>query len=219
MSEGTDRLHAIFCNEEQNPGIVDQFLCFRKGLFVDVLHWDLTVESGRERDQFDTNDAVYCALLREGDLIAGFRAIRTDLPYVAKCVFPQLAVFATYPQKHDAWEISRFGVRPSEAGSVTARMLYSLMFRFAHLTHATSLVALADLRYERFLSLLGIRTRRYGPPQIIGTDERGAPLAVVAGDIPLQNQRGRRFESLLELANTLEIDDEALVFRPRRLSA
>jgi len=219
MQSTSEQFQAVFCTEEQNRSVVDQLFRFRKELFVDGLRWDLTVEDGRERDQFDTPEAIYCALFRNGSLIAGFRAIRTDHPYLAQSVFPQLATFAPYPQRHDVWEISRFGVRPEEAGSLTARFLYSLMFRFAYQCCASALVALADLRYERFLTQLGIRTRRYGLPQVIGEDESGRPLSLVAGDIPLANQRGWRFEALLKLADDVETTDETLVLGSDRLSA
>jgi acyl homoserine lactone synthase len=212
-------LRAVFCTQEQNAPVVDEFFLFRKKLFVDTLAWKLPVRRGREIDAFDTGSAVYCGLFRGSELIGGFRAIRTDEPYLARSIFPQLAVFAPYPSRPDVWEISRFGVLPSEAGSETARILYSLMFRFAFLARASALVALADLRYERFLRHLGIRTRRYGPPQVIGTDENGMPLCVVAGEISLGAQAGGRFEALVNLSNNMDTDDEALVFRPRRLSA
>ncbi|MCB5175261.1 acyl-homoserine-lactone synthase [Microvirga lenta] len=219
MQTASKHLRAVFCTETQNPSVVDQLYQFRKTLFVDALRWDLTVKRGRERDQFDTGSTIHCALFRSGNLIAGFRAIRTDRPYLAQSVFPHLATFAAYPQRHDVWEISRFGVLPSEAGSITARLLYSLMFHLAYRCGASALVALADLRYERFLTQLGIRTRRYGPPQIVGLDETGKPLSLVAGDIPLANQRGWRFEALLKLAADVEIDDETLVLGSDRLSA
>lgn len=219
MQSTSEQLQAVFCTEEQNPNVVDQFFRFRKALFVDALGWDLKVDGVQERDQFDTPDAIYCALFRNGSLIGGFRAIPTDRPYLAQSIFPQLATFAPYPQRHDVWEISRFGVLPHEAGSVTARLLYSLMFRFAYQCGASALVALADLRYERFLTLLGIRTRRYGPPQNFGLDESGKPLALVAGDIPLVNQGGWRFEALLKLVDDVEITDETLVLGSDRLSA
>jgi len=219
MSEESQKLRATFCTQAENPRIVEQLFRFRKALFVDTLKWDLAVESGCERDQFDTDATVHCALFRDDEIIAGFRAIRSDQPYLARCVFPQLATIMPYPQRRDVWEISRFGVLPSEAGSVTGQILYSLVFYFARLHQMTSLVALADLRYERFLTQIGIRTRRYGPPQVIGTDEKGDPLTVVVGETPMANQRGRRFEALLKLIDNVEIQDETHVLGSDRLSA
>jgi N-acyl-L-homoserine lactone synthetase len=219
MQNTSQQLQAVFCTEARHPSVVDQLYQFRRKLFVDALRWNLTVEGGRERDQFDTDAAVHCAVFRGEDLFAGFRAIRTDEPYLAESVFPQLATFAAYPRRHDAWEISRFGVAPSQAGSMTAKVLYALMFHFAQTRQANALVALTDLRHERFLTQLGVRTRRYGPPQVLGLDEKGDPLVLVAGDIPVANQRGYRFDALLNLAKTVEINDETLVLGSERLSA
>jgi N-acyl-L-homoserine lactone synthetase len=210
---------AILCTEQQNPAVVDALYQLRKAIFVDVHGWDLRVVDGRERDQFDTPAAVHCALFRRDELIGGFRATRTDQDYLARNVFPQLAAVKAYPQRPDVWEISRFGVLPSEDRLETAKLNYSLMFRFAQLRRAAALVALADLTYERFLRTLGIRTRRYGPPQAIGTDREGEPLWAVAGEIPMAEQSGSRFQALLALAKQVEIEDETLVLGRIRVSA
>src|SRR5690606_34743778 len=120
-------------------------------------------------------------------------------------------------QRHDVWEISRFGILFSEGDTQIGQILYSLMFRFAHSRQASALVALADMRHERFLARIGIRTRRYGLPQIVGEDANGEPLQAVAGDIPLANQRGWRFDALLKLVDDVEISDETLVLGYDRL--
>lgn len=213
------RLSAIFCTSQQRPEIVDLIYQFRKSLFVDALGWTLDVQDGRECDQFDTPAAVHCALMHDDAVIGGFRAIRTDNDYLARSVFPQLAAVRGYPQRPDIWEISRFGLLPGVDQHELAKLNYSLMFRFAQLRQATALVALVDLTYERFLKLLGIRTRRYGPPQIIGNNARGEDLWGVAGEIPLAEQQGSRFQRLLALAKQVEIEDEALVFGRTRVSA
>lgn len=211
--------HAVFCTEKQNPHVVNATYRFRKLLFVDTLGWKLTVRNGLERDQFDTTSAVYCALYQNNEVIGGFRAIRTDNAYLACSVFPQLSAVKSYPQRPDFWEISRFGILPVEEQHYAAKLNYSLMFRFAQLRQATGLVALVDLTYERFLKILGIRTRRYGPPQIIGIDRHEKPLWGVAGEIPLAEQQGSRFHTLLRLAKQVEIEDETLVLGRTRVSA
>lgn len=213
------RYRAVFTTEDHDPGLVDALFRFRKELFIDLMGWDLASSEGRERDGFDTPAAAYCALFRDEALIGCFRAIRTDGDYLVRCVFPGLATFKAYPQRRDAWEISRFGVMPVENRIEAARVNYALMFRFAQLRQAATLVALADLTYERFLTQIGIRTRRYGPPQCIGSRADGEPMWVVAGEIPLTEQRGHRFNAILELARTVEITDETLVLGHTRISA
>lgn len=210
---------ATICGEHQNPVVVDELLKFRKALFVDALGWNLEERDGRERDQFDTAAALYCALFDGARLIGGFRAIRTDGDYLARSVFPHLAPLKPFPQRPDVWEISRFGVLAGEERRLAAKINYSLMLQFALARGATSLVAVVDLTYERFLKALGIRTRRYGPPQIIGASRRGDPLWAVAGEIPLAEQNDPRFDALLALANQVEIDDVTMVLGRRRVSA
>ncbi|HEY0440988.1 MAG TPA: acyl-homoserine-lactone synthase [Xanthobacteraceae bacterium] len=213
------RYDATFCTEEQNPSGVDAMLQLRKQLFVDLYRWELTVVDGRERDQFDTPTTVHCLLHRDRTLIGGFRAIRTDDDYLVRSVFPYLAAIRSFPQRSDYWEISRFGVLPIAHRLEAAKINYALMFRFAQLRQALGLVALADLTYERFLSKLGIRTRRYGPPQVIGTDAAGTPLVAVAGEIPMSEQNDHRFHALLALTKHMEINDAALVLGRSRISA
>jgi N-acyl-L-homoserine lactone synthetase len=218
---GTDRrsYRAVICRAKDNPQAVYGLQRFRKALFVDALGWDLTTFGDRESDQFDTDAAVHCALYRGDQIMGGFRALPTSGDYLVRSVFPQLATLRAYPSRADVWEISRFGVAPCTERLHLAKTLYSLMFRFGYSRQATALVALADLTYERFLTRIGIRTRRYGPPQVIGTDRAGRRLVAVAGEIPLQDQAGEKFRQLLSLANQLDVNDEALVRGPQRISA
>ena len=92
------------------------------------------------------------------------------------------------------------------------------MFYLAHRFNAKSLVALGEVKQERLLTQLGIKTRRYGPPQdlLIGSQEK---ISIVAGETPISTQSGRHFEALLKLIDNVEIKDETLVLGPERLSA
>lgn len=219
MTTAEKRYNAVFCHEAAYADTVRRLQNFRKRLFVDSLGWDLEVCGDIERDQFDTEAAVHCAVFLGDDVVAGFRAIRTDGEYLARQVFPNLATTRPYPCSHRVWEISRFGVEPGRRGLELARINYSLMFRFAQTRQATGLVAIADLVYERYLAKMDVRTRRYGPPQVIGLDRHGKPLEAVAGEIPLADQSGPKFTALLQIANKVNINDQALVFGSACISA
>jgi len=210
---------ATFCREAEQPEIVDQLTIFRKALFVDRCGWQLNVLDGRERDEFDTDKCIHCALFHGEKLIGGFRAISTDGPCLATKVFPDLATLQPVPQRRDYWEISRFGVLPTANGTRASLLNYALMFYFARQIQAKALVAIADLTYERFLETLGIRTRRYGPPQEIGTSSFGAPLHAVLGEIPLAAQSGEKFERLVGAIKNVEVTDASQIFGPARISA
>lgn len=210
---------AIITTANQSPGIVQDLQRFRKRIFVDEHGWQLRCEAdGREVDEFDTAQAVHVALSDGRGLVGTFRALRADGPYLVQSKFPQLARSRPFPFGRDVWEISRFAVDP-RAGHAAAPANYAVMFRFAHLRQARALIALADLRYERFLSHLGVVSRRYGVPERIGTDQHGRPVIGLAGEIPITEQGGHRFERLLQQNQHVEIIDETLVLGCERLSA
>jgi N-acyl-L-homoserine lactone synthetase len=211
MPHPLDRYHALITTEELDPAHVQSMLRLRKRLFVDHCGWLLTTTGDVERDQFDTWYTEHCLLFSGPDLVGGFRAIRTDYPYLTQSVFPQLAV-AHFPNCRNVWEISRFGVLPAAAEARSARLTYALMFRFAELRGAEALVAMADLGYERFLQRMKIRTRRFGPPQVIGADNRGLPRTAVAGEIPVNERDNPGLSRFLDLGRQLEISDATHVF-------
>jgi N-acyl-L-homoserine lactone synthetase len=213
------RVRAVFCQAQEDPATANALQILRKTLFVDHLGWNLRTDGTREVDEFDRPETSCCALYVDDLLVGGFRAIRTDRNYLAQRVFPQLASVREYPRRRDMWEISRFGILPEHACDHLSKVNYGLMFRFAQTRQAIALVAIADLVYERYLRAIGIRTRRYGPPQVIGTDRAGRELLCVAGEIPLGDQQGPRVATLLELANSVEVHDATLVRRSAAISA
>ncbi len=219
METHASRVRAVFCRALDEPDIVAELQRFRKRLFVDHAGWSLQTTEDREVDQFDRPETSHCALYVDNMLVGGFRAIRTDSPYLGKTVFPQLASIREYPSRRDAWEITRFGILPDYASESVARLNYGLMFLFAETRQAASLVAVADLAYERYLRAVGIRTRRYGPPQIIGKDRFGRDHLCVAGEIPVADQSSTRVARLLALTRSIEVHDATLVRRSTAISA
>lgn len=211
-------IRAIVARNNQKPEIVAAFAKFRKDLFVDTFGWQLPTVNDCELDEFYTPNAEYSVIVCDDQVIGGFRAIRTDYDYLAFKTFPQLACLKDYPRRRDVWEISRFGVWPEATLHHLAQLNYSLMFRFAKNRGASALVAVAEPIHERYLRLLGIRTRRYGPSQKIGVDLEGRDLVCVAGEIPIADQAPERLAELLQLSAHLEIDD-AMVQRPEAIPA
>lgn len=219
MSNRPPHYSAILCTRDQNAAIVDDFDKFRKRLFVDRLGWRLSIKDDRESDQFDTDAAIYGVLFKNDELVGGFRAIRTDHEYLAQSVFADLATLRPFPRRADVWEISRFGVLPGASPLEAAKMNYRAMLYFARDRQATALVAVVDLVHERLLATVGIRTRRYGPPQTIGISISGRPIEGVAGEIPLAEQNGERFRALIAGMKHLEVKDETVVLGRSRVSA
>ena len=218
MSQPLDRYHALITTEARDPDHVQAMFRLRKRLFVDHCGWMLATIGDAERDQFDVWYTEHCLLFCGADLVGGFRAIRTDYPYLTQSVFPQLAV-RRFPNRRNVWEISRFGVLPAASEARSARLNYALMFRFAELRDAEALVAMADLTYERFLQRMNINTRRFGPPQVIGADSKGRPLTAVAGEIPISQSENPALGKFLDLGRQLEISDATHVLGCSRVPA
>lgn len=210
---------AVVFRAAQAETLARDLFRFRKRLFVDLYEWDIPHDGDLERDEFDHAGALYTLVYFGSDLVGTFRAIRTDEPYLTRAVFDRLAVHKPLPCDRYHWEISRFGVWPSGAARRHALVNYAVMFRLARHVGARALVATGDRTYERFLEIMGIVTRRFGPPQALCCDRRGRPLEVIAGEIAMADQAGAKFERFMRAAETLEIDDVADVFGPARLSA
>ena len=120
-----------FGDGSSDPDWLKAIFAFRSRLFVEQLGWMLETEGGLERDQFDRSDTAYCTLSRSGEIVASFRAIRTDRPYLAEALFPEAATLRPYPRRPDAWEVSRFGVLATDEHFGLTRQLYGAMFSFA----------------------------------------------------------------------------------------
>jgi N-acyl-L-homoserine lactone synthetase len=208
---------AAFFTLNSNRPLADKVFRFRTRLFIDELGWSLPTEKGLERDQFDTDKAVYCALMHGDEVVGCFRAIRCDVPYLANTVFPHLATTRAYPTSPDAIEISRLGVLPGHHAA-SAR-LYSLMVRFAFSQNASRLVAIAELSHERLLNKIGLETVRYGKVSIVGFKDDGTWILAVAGEIPLPHKQSSRIRRFLQLTQQMDIIDEAHVLGCERLSA
>jgi N-acyl-L-homoserine lactone synthetase len=218
MDSSLTRLKARIFWFHSSDESTNAVLRFRRQLFVDKLGWTLSVDGQFEVDEFDVAGTCFVALSQDDKIVGAFRAIRTDFPYLAEKVFPALAVTRSYPKTSQSYEISRFGIEPGSNREVVASTLYALMFHFALIRRAKSLVAVTDLFHERYLAQRNIRTRRFGPPNTYTQqDSRGFKL--VAGEIPIASQDQESLHRILSSLNGVHIYDETLVFGRQSISA
>lgn len=204
---------AVYTNQQLSPQMIRNFMRFRKQLFIDRLEWDLEPDGDLERDQFDHAHAEYGLLLHKGWIIGGFRATPADKPYLARDIFSHLATERPLPTTGEYWEISRFGVMTENSGrlqQIAGTANYAMLFEFAARRKMRSLIALADLAYERYLKRNHIRTIRCGPPQ---SHEMGHPdktIDLIVGEIPVSPDKFRLPEKFAVMQKSLEIYDETL---------
>jgi len=183
---------AVYTNQRLSPLMIRNFMRFRKQLFIDRLGWDLKPDGDLERDQFDHGHAEYGLLLHKGWIVGGFRATPADKPYLARDVFSHLATERALPTTGEYWEISRFGVMTEDnprLQRIAGVANYAMLFEFAARRKMRSLIALADLTYERYLQRNQITT---------------------VGEIPVNPGRFQLPEKFAAMQKSLEIYDETL---------
>lgn len=219
MSHLDARYHAIIFEGWQFPGEVTAQQKFRKRLFVDELGWKLAHAEELESDEFDTEYALYCSLYLGSQIVACWRAIRTSDEYLGRKIFPQLATLRPYPSHPNIWEISRLGVIRHTRRPLSARCIYALMFHLAVTRSALSLCGVVSPIHSRNFEISGIKTRRYGAPQIVDHDAKGRPMTVFFGEIRMSDQNAGALREMLDPIKQLEIQDDALVLGRRTISA
>jgi N-acyl-L-homoserine lactone synthetase len=173
-----------------------------------------------EFDEFDADYAEYALILdTNGEVLGGFRATCTLHPYLTERHFGHLAILRQCPKRADAYEISRFGVLPGTDALSLGLLNYALLLEFARRRRANSLIALSDLRHERLLRTIGIRTRRYGPPGVVGQDIDGRDIVAVVGEISMTDQLPEVTSKLKSILEHVEIIDETSFRRHSDLQA
>jgi len=158
------------------PGLEVALATYRHRVFVDALQWQLPVENGLERDQFDRDDTLYVvARDLKGEVCGCARLLPTTKAYLLDDVFPYLMNGFPAPHSHEIWELSRFSTMPvSETPAVSredARVrfcrLFAAVVEIAAAYGATRLITVTALGVERILRSVGIHAHRAGPPRLV----------------------------------------------------
>ncbi len=219
MYEPADDYHAIIFDGWQFPGEVLAQQRFRKQLFVDEIGWNLAHNDGIEADEFDTRRAVFCSLYYGNEIVGCWRAIRTTNEYLGRKHFPQLATLRSYPRHPDIWEFSRLGAIRHPKRATSGTYMYALMFHFACTRSVQSVCGVISPIHDRNFFKNGLRTRRFGGPQVVGNDARGRPISVFFAEIRMAEQHPEVLEKVLAPINQLELQDDALVLGRTPVSA
>jgi N-acyl-L-homoserine lactone synthetase len=159
-----------------SPGLELELAAYRYEIFIQTLHWQLPVENGLERDQFDRPDTLYVIARDAREMVCGCaRLLPTTQAYLLDEVFPGLMNGAPAPHAPDVWELSRFSTKaPSETPAISrdeARRRFCVLFaavvEAAIGQGATRLITFTAMGVERILRSIGMHAHRVGPPQLI----------------------------------------------------
>ncbi|TCM75073.1 acyl-homoserine-lactone synthase [Rhodovulum steppense] len=169
------------------------FLALRKRVFVDQLGWDVPHDGRVEMDQYDTPQAHYSVVMRDGHVVGGARAMPTTstwgphtymlrdafqgkLPHIPPRIMPEDIA------SPGVWECTRLVIDDS---LVTAahraeclRLIVDGLVCIARERGATQMICLSSLALMRALRQLGYDVRQMG--ESYRNAEDGRHYAVLA---------------------------------------
>lgn len=151
------------------PALIDGMFRLRHEIFHCRLGWQVNSVEGREQDGFDNDQTIYTIAHDEGEVIACWRLLPTQHPYMLSDTFPQLLRGEPAPRESDVWELSRFAVLPTgpedrrqaHASAVTLRMMEAVA-RYGREHGIRSYVTVTSVAVERLTRGAGVTVRRFG---------------------------------------------------------
>lgn len=159
-------------SKELPPALEAALATYRHKIFIERLGWQLAVDDGKERDQFDHPETLYVMTRLPDDTICGCaRLLPTTEPYLLSEVFPHLLSGAPVPHSRDVWELSRFAAATIDPDSsvdaaVNTRCLLAAAVKVASEHGARRLITVSPLGIERLLHRMGVHAHRAGPPML-----------------------------------------------------
>lgn len=154
------------------PTLLKSMYDFRHETFVGRLGWSLPLLEGVERDQYDTDSAVYF-VVRDADnkVTACARILPTIRRYMLPELFAELLGGQPAPRDPAIWELSRFAtsVRKSGTGRVLSLSeptlnLLATILRFSQKHAVKQLLLVTSVAIERLLLRAAYNVHRAAPP-------------------------------------------------------
>ncbi|MET0660524.1 MAG: acyl-homoserine-lactone synthase [Steroidobacteraceae bacterium] len=158
---------------ELTSSVLNSLHAFRREVFVNRLGWELPMQEGVERDQYDRDDTVYLTVRDDNEAVtACARLLPTaDGAYMLPELFPELLGDRPAPRDTAVWEMSRFAtsVRASREGRVLSLSqptldLLDCVFKFAVKHGIARLVLVTSIAIERLLLRAGLDVHRVAAP-------------------------------------------------------
>lgn len=187
----------LVCGREQarHAQVLEDMHRVRAQVFVEKLGWDVPVDAtGQEKDQFDTEDAVYLIATDDhGRHLSSVRLLPSTAPHVLGALFDDLCLGGA-PRAPDVWEISRLCSTPGLEREIMVRArrrVCAAIMEFASLRGIRRYSCAISTSWLPTFLLPGWTCTPLGPPQERKGDTLGA-FAIEASDPALVRAR---FES------------------------
>lgn len=195
---------------ETYADLLAQMRRLRAAVFSGRLGWDVTIENGEERDQYDAVQPSYVLAVTASEQVAGCcRLLPAAGPTMLERTFPQLLANGTLNAHAAMIESSRFCVDTTLATDRAGGLLHqTTLFLFAGIIEWSMInghrefVTATDLRFERILKRAGWPMERLGEPVRIGN------TMAIAGSLPID---AASFRNVRPAHYRSELSEHALV--------
>lgn len=161
------------------PHLIAQAWSLRHEVFRSQLGWQVQSLNNLEYDRFDSW-ASHCCALDDEKVVAYWRALPTLKPYLLEESFQSLLHGKPLPRHADIWEISRFLVSPTHPDrDDVGRMMVREAGFFGATAGASTLLAVVEPPFARFIRASGLPIRNECAPTPVGSGSRGIVKAVL----------------------------------------
>ena len=180
----------------------------RYRVFKGRLDWDVTVEDGMERDQFDVLDPTYVLAFGDADrLVGSWRLLPTVGPTMLGDVFPELLDGEEMPCSPTIWETSRFvdDARSHGDGSLgsinhTTSEIFCGLIEHCIAEGIQEIVTVYDLLIARILPRVGCH------PKWRGSVHRVGKTRALAGRFDADDEQLARIRAIGGIAESVLSD-------------
>jgi acyl-homoserine lactone synthase len=143
----------------------------RHDVYVGERKWmQLAKPDGLERDQFDTDDAIYLLAIDQGQVVGGSRLVPTLKPHLLSDVFPHL-VYGDVPRGPGIFEWTRVHViksrREGRNRGKTAGMVFCGIAEYCLQAEIIALSALVEMWWLPHFHEMGWTVKPLGLPELI----------------------------------------------------
>ncbi|MEM9968023.1 MAG: acyl-homoserine-lactone synthase [Pseudomonadota bacterium] len=147
-------------NRHQYTKLLDDMFALRARVFAGRLGWEVTVENGKEIDQYDDLDPAYVIGVNEkNEVVACVRALQTTGPHMLTDVFAKILDGEPPTRSPTIWESTRFcvdtenldrGTAPNSISYATCELMAASL-EYAQGAGITDIVTVIDPIMNRVL--------------------------------------------------------------------
>ncbi|MFM2281549.1 MAG: hypothetical protein RLZZ444_3780 [Pseudomonadota bacterium] len=193
-------------NRDEHEALMEDVWQFRHRQFVDRLGWkELSSDDGRERDRFDTDDAIHLVVSKANRVVGYTRLLRTSEPHLLSEVYPELMDGADWPRAADIYEWTRC-ISDQEAGLIdevqASHLLITAVLEFCLVAKIRGLIVETHPKLVNWMLETGYKVETLAAPK----EMKGVPVVPVYIGATLSALQ--RHQSMFGIRHsTLEIDE------------